>query len=108
MHVKFQDGLQHYSTATITDLHILKLRCPKAEIKHSDITPHIKQNCDATARILTQKTVDLLAAHVPESTGTQLYLQASVWIHEPFRNSAFGDPTRVVQSLWAGVMTWRR
>jgi hypothetical protein len=86
-HSKFKDGLQHYSTATIEDLQSLKKRCPKAEIRHSDITPHIKQNCDATARILTQNTVDLMAQHVPESTGTQLYLQASVWVHEPFRNS---------------------
>lgn len=74
----------------------------------SKVFRYYTTHCDATARILTQGTVDLLAQHVPESTGTQLYLQASVWIHEPFRNSAFGDPTKVVQSLWAGIMTWRR
>lgn len=104
----FKDGLQHYKTASIQDLISLKARWPAVKIKHSDITPHVKQNCDATARILTQNIVSELAQHVPESTGTQLYLQASVWTHAPYRNNEFGTPEEVVQSLWAGLMTWRR
>ena len=101
-------GLQCYSTATIHDLHTLKSRYPASTVKHSDINPLIKQNCDATTRILTKTTISELHAHVPESKGTQLYLQAAVWTHEPFRNDRFGPPTKVARSLWAGLMTWRR
>ena len=52
--------------------------------------------------------IDELVQYVPESKGTQLYLQAAVWTHEPFRNDKFGPPPKVVRSLWAGLMTWRR
>ena len=97
-----------HQTACIQDLHTLKLRYPKALIKHTDITPHINQNCDATCRVLTDKTVQELATYVPEARGTQLYLKASYWVHAPFRNSSFGSPPTIVRSLWAGLMTWRR
>ena len=74
-------------------------------MKHTDITPLIKQNCDATARVLTEGTVIELATFVP---GTQLYLRASFWVHAPFRDSNFASPPDVIRSLWAGLMTWRR
>lgn len=98
--------LQCYRTATIKDLHTLKKRNPNSIIKHSDINRHIKQNCDATSRLLTSNVIAELAQFVPESKGTQLYLKAAVWTHEPYRNDKFGPPPRVVRSLWAGLMTW--
>ena len=102
------DGMQCYRTATIHDLRALKNRHAGSIVKHSDINPFIKQNCDATTRILTTKTIEELSTHVPESKGTQLYLRAAVWTHEPYRNERFGPPPKVVRSLWAGLMTWRR
>ena len=102
-------GIQCYQIATINDLHIiLKRRNPNSIVNHSDINRHIKQNCDATSRLLTDKVIDELVQYVPESKGTQLYLQAAVWTHEPFCNDKFGPPPKVVRSLWAGLMTWRR
>ena len=102
-----EDKVQRYSVASIHDLLTLKLRHPNAAVRHADITPHIKQNCDATVRVISALTIQQLGTHVPESQGTQLYLKASLWVHEPFRNTKFGSPAQVVQSLWAGVMTWR-
>ena len=84
------DGMECYRTATIHSLRALKNRHPGSIVKHSDINPLIKQN------------------GVPESKGTQLYLRAAVWTHEPYRNERFGPPPKVVRSLWAGLMTWRR
>ena len=80
-------GLQQYQTATVFDLHKLKCANPSCSIKHADITPHVRQNCDATARVLTQRVIGEVKAHVPESSVTQLYLLASTCIHEPFRNN---------------------
>lgn len=94
--------------ATVRDLHNLKLLHPASKIKFGDISTHIRQNCDATARVLTQSVVDDLATYVPGSRATQLYLQAAVWTHTPFRIDGFGSPTDVARSLWAGLMTWRR
>ena len=102
------DGMQCYQVATIDDLYTLKSRNPNSVVKHSDINRHIKQNCDATSRVLTEKVIQELAEYVPEAKGTQLYLRAAVWTHEPFRNDKFGPPTKVVRSLWAGLITWRR
>ena len=81
------DGIQQYSIASIQDLKILKHRKPNCTIRHADIiiTPHVHQNCDATVRVVSTQTNDDLSTHVPESGGTQLYLQAAVWTHEPFR-----------------------
>ena len=42
---------------------------------------------------------------MPSAKATQLYLQASSWNIEPFKNKF---PLEVVKSLWAGIMTWRR
>ena len=102
------DGLQLYQMSSITDLHTLKNRYPNSSVRHSDINKHIKQKCDATTRVLTKQTIKDLAIHVSESKGTQLYLQAAIWTHEPYRNSKFGPPPAVTRSLWAGLMTWRR
>ena len=101
------DGLQCYQTACIQDLATLKSRNPKSLIRHTDINRYVKQNCDATARILTTTTIQQLAEYVPESRDTQLFLKAAVWTHEPYRNDKFGPPTKVCRSLWAGLMTWR-
>ena len=102
-----QDRLQLYSVATINDLLTLKRRFASAAVHHADITPHMRQNCDATVRVISEVTIEQLHTHVPESKATQLYLQAALWTHEPYWNRAFGSPPQVVQSLWAGLMTWR-
>lgn len=101
------DGIQQYSIATIQDLKTLKHRKPNCTIRYADITPQVKQNCDATVRVLSTSTLEDLSRYVPESGATQLYIQAAVWTHEPYRNK-FGPPPAVVRSLWAGLMTWRR
>ena len=81
---------------------------PSSSVKHGDISPYIRQNCDATSRVLTQRVIIELQSHVPESQGTQLYLLAVVWTHAPYRDDKFGPPPAIVRSLWAGLMTWRR
>ena len=60
--------------ASIQDLHLLKHLKPTSTIKYADISSLIKQNCDATSQVLTQKVVDQLASNVPDSEGTQLFL----------------------------------
>ena len=96
-------GFQQYVTADIQDLGKLKLAYPACSIKFADITPQVKQNCDATT---SQKVIDCLSAYVPGSEGTQLYLLAAVTTHEPYRNDRFGPPPIVVRSLWKGLMIW--
>ena len=81
---------------------------PTSIIKHGDISPYIRQNCDATSLVLTDALIDELKTYVPSSTATQLYLQAAVWTHALYRNDKFGPPPVVARSLWAGIMTWRR
>ena len=100
--------MQKYKLASIHDLISLKHLNPNSKVRYADITPRVKQNCDATVRVITKDTIDDLCHYVPSAQGTILYLQASLWIHEPYRNQAFGPPTRVAQSLWAGITTWRR
>lgn len=102
------NNIQQYSFATIHDLKALKTKSPTCTIRHADITPHIRQNCDATVRVISKATVEGLKQHMPEAKAIRLYLQASLWIHEPYLNENFGSPVAVAQSLWAGVMTWRR
>ena len=102
------ENIQKYSLATIQDLKALKAKSPSCKIRHADITPHIRQNCDATVRVISKATIEELKTHIPQANATRLYLQASLWIHEPFRNEKFDSPIAVTQSLWAGVMTWRR
>ena len=86
------ENIQKYSLATIQDLKALKAKNPSCKIRHADITPHIRQNCDATVRVISKSTVEELKTHIPQANATRLYLQASLWIHEPFRNEKFGSP----------------
>ena len=76
-------------------------------IRHADITPFVKQNCDATSRVITRNVIAELEKFVPFSEATQLYLYTSLCIHEPYRNKRFGPPPAVVESLWTGVTIWR-
>ena len=87
---------------------MLKSKIPGCKIKHADITPHVRQNCDATVRVISQATVEELKTYIPQANATRLYLQASLWIRKPFQNETYSSPPAVAQSLWAGVMTWRR
>lgn len=82
-------GIRNALIATIQDLHLLKTNNPNYPVKYSDITPFLRQNCDATSRVLTQDVVEALASSVVGSKATQLYLQVSVWIHAPFRKEKF-------------------
>lgn len=102
------DGFQKYKKADAQDLRKLKFANPSCSIKFADITPKVKQNCDATSRVLTHRVIDDLKKFVPESEGTQLYLVAATATHEPFRNTQFGPPPVVARSLWKGLMIWRR
>ena len=102
------DNIFKTKVASIQDLHLLKHLKPTSTIKYADISSLIKQNCDATSRVLSQKAINELASNVPDSEGTQLFLQAAVWTHAPFRNDKFGSPPVVTRSLWAGLLTWRR
>lgn len=85
------------------DLLMIKSLHPGSLVRHSDITPRVRQNCDATSRVLTAKVVSELKEYVPGSTATQLYLLAATHIHEPYRNANFGSPPMVVHSLWMGL-----
>ena len=105
---KSADGIKRYSIATIQDLKALKAKQPNIKVRHADITSHVRQNCDATARVLSRGTIEDLTKFLPSAKATKLYLQASLWIHEPFRNEKFGSPKAGTRSLWAGIMTIRR
>ena len=61
------DGFQRYQTADVQDLRKLKLCNPSSSIKFADITPHVKQNCDATSRVISQQVVKNLKTFVPGS-----------------------------------------
>ena len=102
------DNCLKYSVATIQDLRALKKLNPNSVVRQADITPHVRQNCDATVRVLSRTALHEIETHLPSAKATRLYLQASIWILEPFRNEKFGNPSEVVKSLWAGIMTWRR
>jgi len=66
------DGFQQYSIATIQDLNTPKHHKPNCAIRHADITPHVRQNCNATVHALSTQTLEDLSTHVPESGATQL------------------------------------
>ena len=78
------DGLQKYKLASIHDLISLKHLNPNSKVRYADITPCVKQNCDATVRVITKDTIDDLCCYVPLAQET---------IHEPYHNQAFGPPT---------------
>ena len=103
-----RDRFSKYTLASIQDLKSLKHINPNSKVRYLGITPHVKQNSDATVRVISKDSINELVKHVPTTHGTILYLQASLWIHEPYRNQSFGPPTSVAQSLWAGITTWRR
>ena len=102
-------GYQNYKTCTadIQDLRIFKITVPSCSIKFADITPQVKQNCDATTRVINHNVINELKSVVPDSEGTQLYLLAATATHEPYRNEKFGPPPIVGRSLWKGLMIWR-
>lgn len=99
-------GTRTAKIASVHDLRMLKQVHPYACIRHGDISPLICQNCDAAGRVLSQTLVQQLALHVPGSEASQLYLQASVWIHVPYRDNMFGSPKKMTTSLSAGLMTF--
>ena len=101
-------AVEYKSIATVQDLHQLKRVFPASIIKHGDISTRMHQNCDATTRVLTNTVITELQAHVPASNATQLYIQAAVWTHCPYRDEKYGSPPSITRSLWAGLMTWRR
>ena len=101
-------AIEYKSIATVQDLHQLKRVFPASIIKHGDISTRMHQNCDATTRVLTKTVITELQEHVPASNATQLYIQAAVWTHCPYRNEKYGSPPSIARSLWAGLMTWRR
>ena len=74
------ENIQKYSLATIQDLKALKAKSPSCKIRHADITPHIRQNCDATVRVISKATIEELKIHIPQANATRLYLQASLWM----------------------------
>ena len=59
--------------------------------------PHFHQNCDATVRVISKAAVEELKTHIPQANATHLYLQVSLWIHQPFRNENFGSPPAVTE-----------
>ena len=52
------ENIQKYSLATVQDLKALKAKNPSCKIRHADITPHVRQNCDATVRVISKATVE--------------------------------------------------
>ena len=99
-------GIQQYQVASIDDLFTLKHRHSNSIIRYAEISRHIKQNCDATSHALTNKAIEELSFHVPESKGTQLYIKAAVWTHEPFRNVTYGPPPKVLYTLTYSMKHW--
>ena len=80
------------------------LKFTTSSIRYADITPHTNQNCDVT--IIIQHATEGPEVHVPKSSATQLYIQATIWAHESYRNNKFGPPPTVVRSLWTSLVTW--
>lgn len=65
------------------------------------------QNPDASDRLFTIRTADLLDKYVSASQGTSLYIRAVNFLTEPFRNLNFGTPSQVQTSLSAGITIFR-
>ena len=64
------DNCVKYSVATNQDLRALKKLKSNSSVKHADITPHMHQNCDATVRVLSRKTLEEIETHVPSAKAT--------------------------------------
>ena len=46
-----KDGFSKYTLASMQDLKTLKCNNPNSKVRYADITPHVKQNCDAQSNI---------------------------------------------------------
>jgi len=51
----------------------MKLKQPSSKVRYADITSHVRQNCDAKARVLSRSTIDYLSAALPSAKATRLY-----------------------------------
>jgi len=99
--------------ATIDHLKALREKC-KEEGVTCGFTVHdlmlasfFDQNPDASDRLFTIQTADLLDKYVLSSQGTSLYIRAVHFLTEPFRNLSFGTPAEVQTSLSAGITIFR-
>ena len=94
-----RDSIKTYQIASITDFLKKKRAFPHCGFRYRDITPHIKQNCDATSRVFKNK-IKHLTESIPGSSATQLYLIAALMTLEPYRNKKFGPSPEVARSFW--------
>ena len=85
------DGSLMLSIASIQDLRELKKSYPNSVFKQADITPHVRQNCGVTIRVISQKAIEEVKLFSPSAKVTRLYLQATLWIIEPYRKISL-DP----------------
>ncbi len=99
--------------ATIDHLKALREKC-KDEGVVCGFTVHdlllasfFDQNPDASDRLFTIQTADLLDKYVSSSQGTSLFIRAVFFLTEPFRNVNFGTPAEVQTSLSAGITIFR-
>lgn len=78
-------------------------------LRATNIEPalYFDQRTDAAYRLFTHETAELLAAHVPGSEGTALFISAVTYTTEPFRNISFETPMEIVESLFTGVQVFR-
>ena len=76
------DSIQQYQIASFYDLLKLKRAVPNCSIRYTDITPCIKQNCDATSRVLTKRTVEHLPKSILGSSATHFFLIAAISTHD--------------------------
>lgn len=99
--------------ATIDHLRALREKC-KEEGVACGFTLHnlllasfFDQNPDASDRLFTFQTADLLDKYVSSSQGTRLFIRAVYILTEPFRNVNFGTPAEVQTSLSAAITIFR-
>ena len=103
--------------ATIDHLKALREKCKEQGVS-CGFTVHdlllasfFDQNPDASDRLFTMQTADLLDKYVSSSQGTSLFIRAVYFFTEPFRNVNFGTPPEVQASLSAGITIlrhWKR
>ena len=103
--------------ATIDHLKALREKCKEQGVS-CGFTVHdlllasfFDQNPDASDRLFTMQTADLLDKYVSSSQGTSLFIRAVYFLTEPFRNVNFGTPPEVQASLSAGITIlrhWKR
>ena len=66
------DGFAKYLITTVQDLKALKKFYPNSTVRQADITPHVRQNCDATVRVLSNTTLEELSKYLPCAKATYL------------------------------------